>query len=400
MKDIVIIANFCRDFSESDNGRFMYLAKELSANNKVEIITSTFDHGTKTQRSPLEKSWPFKITFLHEPGYNKNISLQRFFSHSAWGKEVNAYLKKRRRPDVVFCAIPSLTAPFFAAKYCEKNGIRFIIDIQDLWPEAFRMVFHVPGISNLVFFPFKCLANAIYRRADEIVAVSQTYADRALEVNHKCKTGQAVFLGTKLETFDKNASNNRVPKKPGELWLGYCGTLGSSYDLVCVIDALGILKERNIKPPLFIVMGDGPQRVKLEKYANEKKITVVFTGRLPYEKMCGMLACCDMTVNPITQGAAQSIINKHGDYAAAGLPVVSTQECQEYRHLVENYNMGFNCRNHDAKDLAEKLSVLIHNEELRSEMGKNARRCAKEKFDRVQEYRKICTMITGDENEK
>ena len=28
MKDIVIIANFCRDFSETDNGRFMYLCKE------------------------------------------------------------------------------------------------------------------------------------------------------------------------------------------------------------------------------------------------------------------------------------------------------------------------------------------------------------------------------------
>ena len=40
MKDIVIIANFCRDFSETDNGRFMYLCKELSKEHNVEIITS------------------------------------------------------------------------------------------------------------------------------------------------------------------------------------------------------------------------------------------------------------------------------------------------------------------------------------------------------------------------
>jgi hypothetical protein len=47
VKDIVIIANFCRDFSETDNGRFMYLCKELSKDNKVEIITSDFGHTSK-----------------------------------------------------------------------------------------------------------------------------------------------------------------------------------------------------------------------------------------------------------------------------------------------------------------------------------------------------------------
>ena len=42
--------------------------------------------------------------------------------------------------------------------------------------------------------------------------------------------------------------------------------------------------------------------------------------------MVGMLGVCDIAVNSISKGAAQSIINKHGDYAAAGLPVVNTQE--------------------------------------------------------------------------
>ena len=88
MKDIVIIANFCRDFSETDNGRFMYLAKELSKDHHVEIITSDFIHGSKRHKDPLINTWPFKITFLHEPGYKKNISLKRFFSHAMWGKEV------------------------------------------------------------------------------------------------------------------------------------------------------------------------------------------------------------------------------------------------------------------------------------------------------------------------
>ena len=78
MKNILIIANFCRDFSKNDNGRFMYLCKELSKNNNVEIITSDFNHSTKVYKEPLGIKWPFKITFIHEPGYKKISVLKGF----------------------------------------------------------------------------------------------------------------------------------------------------------------------------------------------------------------------------------------------------------------------------------------------------------------------------------
>ena len=95
-------------------------------------------------------------------------------------------------------------------------GIKFIIDIQDLWPEAFQMVFNTPIISKVVFTPFHWLANAIYRRADEVCAVSNTYTDRALKVNKKCKEGQAVFLGTELDTFDINSTKaTEIEKETG-----------------------------------------------------------------------------------------------------------------------------------------------------------------------------------------
>ena len=396
MKDIVIIANFCRDFSENDNGRFMYLCKELSKQHNVEIITSDFIHSKKEYRTPLNVKWPFKITFLHETGYPTNVCLKRFYSHWVWGRSLQKYLNQRKKPDVVYCAVPSLSGPLAAAKYCRKNDVKFIVDIQDLWPEAFKMVLKLPVVKDIIFAPFDWIANGIYKRADEIVAVSDTYVNRALKVNKKCKAGHAVYLGTRLETFDRFASDNRIKKPDGELWLAYCGTLGASYDLTCVIDALAILAERGITPPKFMVMGDGPKKESFENYAKLKGINAEFTaGRLPYGEMCGKLCACDITVNPITKGAAQSIINKHGDYASSGKPILSTQESPEYRALVDEYKMGFNCKNNDAEDLAEKLNILIENEELRLEMGRNARRCAEERFDRNHTYKELVDLIVG-----
>ena len=252
------------------------------------------------------------------------------------------------------------------------------------------MVVPVP----FLFAPWRRQADRIYAAADEIVAVSRTYVDRALSVNRKCQDGHVVFLGTKLVDFDSNVRSHPVLDKPeGELWLGYCGTLGSSYDLTCVIDALALLKERGEQTPRFVVMGDGPRKEEFEKYAAAKGVDAWFAGRLPYKEMCGLLCACDIVVNPITHGAAQSIINKHADYAASGLPVLSTQECQEYRDLVDEYRMGFNCANNDAADLADKLAWLMKDEPLRREMGANARRCAEERFDRAHSYQEIVDLL-------
>ncbi len=397
--DIVIISEFCEDFSKADNDRFFYLAKMLTGvvgdkdnNDNVEIITSSFRHTTKSKRWEPVDQWPFKITFIDEPGYPKNVCLQRFYSHYKWGKNVLKYIKTRKmKPDVIYCAVPSLSGPNRVAKYCERENIRFIIDVQDLWPEAFQMVFNIPIISSIVFAPLNAIANGIYKRADAICAVSDTYCKRAKSINTKISDTTTVFLGTELATFDKYAAEKPIlEKKDGEIWLAYCGTLGSSYDLTCVIDALS----KNLDSRLmFIVMGDGPKLEEFKSYASQKSIRAKFVGRLKYNDMCSLLSACDMTVNPITHMAAQSIINKHADYAASGLPVISTQESSEYRKLIEDYHMGFNCKNNDADDLAEKLKILIDDSKLRSEMGRNARKCAEERFDRKSSYNSIIQLI-------
>jgi len=388
--DIVIIADFVGRLDDTDNNRFTYLAEMLlKKGHDVEIVTSDFNHGTKQF---FEKKYAYngiKITMIHEPRYRKNVCIKRFFAHYLWGKSVGIFLKRRKKPDVVYCAMPTLKAASVAGKYCNKHGIKFIIDVQDLWPEAYKMVFNIPIISSIVFLPFKILANSAYKRADEIVAVSKTYVDRALRVNKKVKEGHSVFLGTDLDVFD-SFSKSGIPyeKKDQEIWLGYCGTLGASYDLKVVFDALRLLNNPKIK---FVVMGDGPKYDEFKAYSTG--LNVLFTGKLPYTDMCALLAKCDIAVNPIMHNAAQSIINKHADYAAAGLPIINTQESKEYQNLVSYYEMGFNCKNNDSVDLKNRIQILVDDIELRKRMSVNSRRCAEELFNRLNTYPAIINLL-------
>ncbi|MDG0947443.1 glycosyltransferase family 4 protein [Bacillus paranthracis] len=401
MKDILIIAHFTQVPGEFGNGRFNYIAEKIDKQKaNVEIVTTNFSHRTKKQRNVTneqKQSISYKLTMLKEPGYTKNVSLKRFYSHYVMGRNLRKYLSNRKKPDVIYCAVPSLDVAKIAAKYAKKHNVRFIIDVQDLWPEAFEMVFNVPVIKDIIFYPMKRKANYIYSTADEIVAVSQTYADRALKVNNKGIGALGIYLGTELAYFDNLAEQNKITDKPNdEIWLGYIGTLGHNYDICSVIDALKILKDKGINNIKFVVMGDGPHKSKFETYAKQLGINVVFTGRLGYDKMVGILKSCDIAVNPIKQGSACSIINKVGDYAAAGLPVLNTQESNEYKELVEGYKAGFNCINGCALDLSEKLIDLINDEKLKEDMGRNNRKLAESLFNREKTYNKISNLM-GEE---
>ena len=383
---------------EEGNIRFNYIVDKIDKETaSVEIITTSFSHVRKEYRHLNEEEKTgidYKLTMLDEPGYKKNVSLMRFYSHYMMGRNLKEYLKNRKKPDLIYCAIPSLDVAKVAADYAEANKIPFVIDVQDLWPEAFKMVFNIPLISDLVLSPMKRKADYIYSRADEIIAVSQTYADRALESNKKCASASSVYLGTDLDYFDRLASEGRIKDKPeDEIWISYIGTLGTSYDLTSVMDALKLIKDESNHTLKFIVMGDGPLKSKFEDYSKELGLYTDFTGRLTYPDMVGLLSSCDIAVNPIKKGSAGSIINKVGDYAAAGLPVINTQESLEYRNLIDDYLAGINCINGDHVDMAAKLLILIEDKTLREKMGRNSRRLAEERFNRNKTYKNIIDVI-------
>lgn len=400
--NILILANFPSKLDGKANGRFIYLAEMLTARgHEVELVTSDFQHSSKSRRK-VEPGWyKTKVTLISEPGYQRNISIRRLWSHYRWGCSVEKYMKKRRKPDVVYCAVPSLTVGVRAARYCKQNGVKFIIDVQDLWPEAFAIAIKNKLLQKL-FLPMEWYVNKIYKAADTVVAVSETYVQRALSVSRKGADGLSVFLGNDGAVFDDARGEIKPSYQPETLQLAYIGTLGYSYDLKCVIEALAIYSRKEDAPRMrFIVMGRGPLSDEFMQYAKEKKVDCEFTGALPYTDMVARMCQCDIVVNPIVSGSAASITNKLGDYALSGLPVVNTQESPEYRKLIDDYECGINCGVGNAEEVADALYKLAKDSELRKKMGEGARRLGVEKFDRRETYQQIAETagITPPQNE-
>lgn len=394
--NIIILANFPHSLDGGFMGRFINLAQLLhDRNHNVEVIVSDFQHGSKKHRTSLVNNYSFKLTYLHEPGYPNNVHPKRLWSHYVWGCNVEKYIKGlSNKPDVIYSSLPTFSAARLVGKWCNKNEVKFIVDVQDLWPEAFKVAVKNP-VLQLAFAPMDWVANAAYKAADYVIGCSDTYRDRALRVNKKVSSGLTVYLGNNGEKFDYAQKAYKVQKPYDEFWIAYIGTMGYSYDLKCAIEAIKLVSSQKVidKKIKFVAMGGGPLLDEYKSYAKKSGILADFTGALPYEQMVGKMCSCDAVINCLRPGAAQSITNKVGDYALSGLPVINTQENQEYRDLVEEWNCGINCECGNPNEVAQAIVKLASDSSLCKLMGDQARKLGVERFDRRTSYMKIIELI-------
>ena len=398
-KDVLLIVNYWHFEFEKKSSRYRTMADVLCEGGyDVEVISSSFRHQNKTQRD-IEYiktiDSPYKMTLLNEPSYKKNISLGRIYSHHCFAKEIISYLSTRKKPDIIIVSVPSLSVGSAVTKYAKENDIKLIIDIQDLWPEAFKMAINIPVVSDILFAPMMMQANKIYARADKVMAVSDTYMKRGLSQNSNDTEGLAVFIGTDSSLVAEATAGKSVDKPADKFWVGYIGALGHSYDIKLVIDALKLLKDKGIDNITFKIMGEGVLMDEFRQYADASGVDCEFSGFIEYGDMMTTLGACDVAVNPIVGKSVSSIINKVSDYAMAGVPVINTQNSPEYRALIDTYNCGINCESGNAQSVADAIEKLYNDAGLKKSMGENSLRLGKEKFDRTVTYKSIINLIEG-----
>lgn len=400
MKKIAVISMGVKLDNEKGYSRFRYIADFLTdAGYQVDLITTTFQHWEKAQRDMAKikkEDYKFRLKFIYEPGYKKNIDLRRVRSHSIAAKNLAALLEREGDYDLIYCEIPPNDVALAAAEYAKKKGIPFVPDVNDLWPEAMRMVLDVPVVSDLLFYPLKRDAEKVYSLVSGIIGTSDEYRDRPLKNQNLDVPKKTVYVGNEIAEFDAGVKTyaSEIEKEEGEFWVSYAGTIGTSYDIRTMVLAGKELLNRGLGNIKIKILGGGPLKEELEALAKEKACAnVEFVGYAPYPKMAAYLAKSDILVNSFVKKAPQSIVTKIGDYLAAGKPMINTCMSPEFRGKVDQDGFGINILPEDVNILADAIETLYRDEAGREEMGRKARRIAEEQFDRPQSYKKIIDLI-------
>lgn len=355
------------------------------------VITTDFNHGRKLYYEPEEMSHPDQI-ILHVPAYKKNLSLKRILSHIVFARKVKKYLYSLTdKPTAVYCAMPTSYAAFICAKYCKLNGIKFIIDVIDLWPDSLLPLVKGKAIIKAFLFPWSYLTKYAYRQANVIMGESVKYVNEAKKYNTKA-SAHPIYLGVDADYIKKVKENNviNLEKPDGEIWIAYAGSLGVSYDFDTLLNAVYSIHDK-YKYKLWFI-GDGVQRNKIEKSINEKGLSATITGFVSHDQLLSYLAYCDIAVNIFRENTKVVYSYKFNDYVAMDCFVLNSL-AGETADMVDEYKIGRNFNFRDQR-LSVILSDTLNNWEYYSSSYKgNSQRLINEKLDKEKIYSEVRDII-------
>ena len=365
--------------------RYWLMARAFAqAGHTVVYWSADFSHAYKRARDVAALAGRyegFELRLVHEPPYPKNICLRRLWSHwrfaRNWLAAARAEVRglKEQGPDVLIVSSPPLALGAAARAFCRRTGAKLVIDIQDAWPETFQRV-----VPRLLLLPLAMLARRNYRAADAITAVSRRYLDLAraygaTSPQHLCYHGIACSPNSPTPNLQLTTHNSQLTTYR----LAYIGNMSLSYDLATVVAVV-----RNRTDLSLDLAGAGPDEAALKAQAADCD-RIRFHGYLDATALRELLRQSDAGIIPMFPESQVGIPGKLADYAAAGLPVVSSL-LGETLDLLVRYRAGVPYVAGDRDSFAGAVDKVRH-------LEKNGRHALAVEFDAEKLYNSYLNFV-------
>jgi len=365
--------------------------------------TSTFSHHFKRQRAggweDRALSANFTLRLVPSPAYKKNIGMGRGFRDLVFGFRTFLRGVNQRQPDLILFYESPFTfglAGFWLGRWFRT---KMIFDQVDLWPEIIETA--LSRTAKLVTRPVIALAYIVraimYRRLHGSVALAKPY----LEVMHRHAPilqtfpSAVAYNGIDISSFRSRMSGSNVRidvplKKQGDVWAIFAGSLGDTYDIAAILEAARSL--RWLSSLRFFIAGDGPLRASVTSFSTAvDNSNLHYLGKLNPETLIALYGYCDIGLCAYSSRSNVEMPDKIYDYTAAGLAVVNSLT-GEVASLIDRKRFGVQYRAGDARDLAEKLMVLVKDASV-LELMKKCSFEAGEEFDQSMHVGKIIQVV-------
>lgn len=318
--------------------RYWLMAEEfVSQGHDVVYWTSDFSHSSKSPRTVQGELFPprFSLEFVKTKPYRANVGFERVASHRDYALQWLSDARKKvaaegRAPDVVIASLPTLSAAGAAVRMKREFGAFLVIDIMDAWPDTFKRLLPRPlkWLSGVLFAPLNGKFAAVCSSADLVTGVCERYRRLALDAG--AGNYSRAYHGIRLQEKPEKKSS------PAAFHLVYAGASGRTYDLETPVRALARMSACTLT-----VASSGPRMDRLRRLARslgcEERL---FTpGYLDAKELSGLLASADAGIVPMDVESCVGMPYKIADYAAAGVPVVSSLQ-GESLELLSRYNAG------------------------------------------------------------
>ena len=330
------------------------------------VKNKTLDFGTLKTKTidGLARAYPEASVCLRRPGFIKIPGLSRLSAAFTHFREIGKTIKEENIDVILLYSIP--TNGLQTIRLGRKLGV----------PVIFRAI-DIP--NQLVPYPVlrpitRILERKVYSKADLILTLSPKLSQYIINMGAPETRVKLLLLGIDTNFFRPDLDYAELRQKWGlgesDLITVFIGTLFDFSGLDTFIRQFpGVV--RDVPEAKLLIVGDGPQRSKLERIIAELGLQkqVIITGFEPYETMPQYINLAAICINTfLTTDATRDIFpTKIVQYLACGKPVVATL-LPGLKAIISGEHQGIAYAD-TPDDIVAKILPLLKSSEHRQQLG-------------------------------
>lgn len=279
-----------------------------------------------------------------------------------------------RKPDMVVATSPQFFCAVGGWMLAAVRFKPFVFELRDIWPASITAVGAMKPSRTIRML--EKLELFLYRRADRIVSVTQSFKRELIERGIDGGKIDVVLNGVDLSKYQPMPKDPELAQQhglEGKFVAAYIGTHGMAHALDTIVEAAERLQHRDDIRILFA--GGGSDAARVEALVREKQLTnVVFLGRQDKSLMPRIWSLCDLSVVHLrdTELFRSVIPSKIFESFAMGLPVLMGVPEGEATGIVNKEQAGLVIPPQDVDAMVAAIEKLADDAGLMAEY----RRCA------------------------
>jgi glycosyltransferase involved in cell wall biosynthesis len=364
-----------------------YSLELIKRGHKVTIFANSYDHRTHIDLLPSNERWRIeeidgiRVVWLRTFHYTGN-SWQRGINMISFAiRAIQVAKVINDKPDVVVGDSVPPTAGWAAEKIAKAKGAAFVFQVRDVWPIA---LVYDGGLSkkNPIYYAFRYIEKSLYRKAHGICATMPFLHKHVFESGSNPDKIICVPNGVNLTPYKGKDAYDGGTTLP--LVAMYVGAFGNAHDVITIVRAANILKQKGNNSYRFIIVGDGVKRAECEREASLLGLSnIEFRNSVAKQDVPELQLGADIFIACVTNSEAYRFglnLNKLYDYFASGRPVIFSGRAP--KDPVTDSGAGFSIPPESPEAMVEALEKYLDmSPEVRIELGKKAHQYAVTEFD-------------------
>ncbi len=247
-----------------------------------------------------------------------------------------------KNPDVVVATTPQFFSGVAGLIVSRLKRRPFVLEVRDLWPDSIVQLLQLRRGIMVRFL--ETVERALYKSTAGIVVNSRAFIDHIATFGVPKEHIALIYNGVDPSLFQVRERDPQLLQEyglDGRFLVAYIGTLGMAHGLVTVLDAAELL--RDLEDVVFVLIGDGADRVRLEHEIRERGLkNVRLLGLRPRSEIPRWLASIDVSLVllrdiPVLETVVPS---KIFETLAEARPVLVAGR-GEIRRMIEEAKAGF-----------------------------------------------------------